>query len=148
MKKSSLYCVWNQWNAMVHHDRNKERKMKRATLRWKNKLVNRCISTWRADVANSLRVRMVVKRALARVVFRQRSLCFNAWYDAILNIQHQRLKMSQMIHRWEHAHVDSAFRTWVNNDRRHAQHLYRIWIGQNQYRLPLVPLNEYTEPWC
>ena len=147
MKKSSLYCVWNQWNAMVHHDRNKERKMKRATLRWKNKLVNRCISTWRADVANSLRVRMVVKRALARVVFRQRSLCFNAWYDAILNIQHQRLKMSQMIHRWEHAHVDSAFRTWVNNDRRHAQHLYRDELDEAQ-RLTVRQKEYYEETRC
>ena len=23
-----------------------------------------------------------------------------------------------------------------------------IWIGQNQYRLPLAPLNQYPEPWC
>ena len=30
----------------------------------------------------------------------------------------------------------------------HPQHLDGIWIGQNQYRLPLAPLNEYPEPWC
>ena len=30
----------------------------------------------------------------------------------------------------------------------HPQHLDRNWIGQNQYRLPLAPLNEFPEPWC
>ena len=30
----------------------------------------------------------------------------------------------------------------------HPQHLDGIWIGQNQYRLPLAPLNEFPEPWC
>ena len=30
----------------------------------------------------------------------------------------------------------------------HPQHLGGIWIGQNQYRLPLAPLNEFPEPWC
>ena len=30
----------------------------------------------------------------------------------------------------------------------HPQHLDGIWIGQNRYRLPLAPLNEYPEPWC
>ena len=30
----------------------------------------------------------------------------------------------------------------------HPQNLDGIWIGQNQYRLPLAPLNEYPEPWC
>ena len=30
----------------------------------------------------------------------------------------------------------------------HPQHLGGIWIGQNQYRLPLAPLNEYPESWC
>ena len=30
----------------------------------------------------------------------------------------------------------------------HPQHLDGIWIGQNQYRLPLAPLTEYPEPWC
>ena len=29
----------------------------------------------------------------------------------------------------------------------HPKRLDRIWIGQNQYRLPLAPLNEYPEPW-
>ena len=30
----------------------------------------------------------------------------------------------------------------------HPQHLDGIWIGQDQYRLPLAPLNEFPEPWC
>ena len=30
----------------------------------------------------------------------------------------------------------------------HPQHLDRIWIGQDQYRLPLAPLNEFPEPCC
>ena len=30
----------------------------------------------------------------------------------------------------------------------HSQHLDKIWIGQNQYRLPLAPLSKYPEPWC
>ena len=30
----------------------------------------------------------------------------------------------------------------------HPQHLGGIWIGLNQYRLPLAPLNEYPKPWC
>ena len=30
----------------------------------------------------------------------------------------------------------------------HLQHLNGIWIGQDQYRLPLAPLNEFPEPWC
>ena len=30
----------------------------------------------------------------------------------------------------------------------HPQHLDENWIRQNQYRLPLAPLNEFPEPWC
>ena len=30
----------------------------------------------------------------------------------------------------------------------HPQHLDGIWIGQDQYRLPLAPLNEFPERWC
>ena len=30
----------------------------------------------------------------------------------------------------------------------HPQRLDGIWIGQDQYRLPLAPLNEFPEPWC
>ena len=30
----------------------------------------------------------------------------------------------------------------------HPQHLEGIWIGQDQQRLPLAPLNEFPEPWC
>ena len=30
----------------------------------------------------------------------------------------------------------------------HPQNLDGIWIGQDQYRLPLAPLNEFPEPWC
>ena len=30
----------------------------------------------------------------------------------------------------------------------HPQHLGGIWIGQDQNRLPLAPLNEFSEPWC
>ena len=30
----------------------------------------------------------------------------------------------------------------------HPQHLDGIWIGQDQYRLPLAPLYEFPEPWC
>jgi hypothetical protein len=30
----------------------------------------------------------------------------------------------------------------------HPQHWDGIWIGQDQYRLPLAPLNEFPEPWC
>ena len=29
----------------------------------------------------------------------------------------------------------------------HPQHLVGIWIGQDQYRLPLATLNEIPEPW-
>ena len=29
----------------------------------------------------------------------------------------------------------------------HPQHLDRIWIRQDQYRLPLAPINEFPEPW-
>ena len=29
----------------------------------------------------------------------------------------------------------------------HPQHLGGIGIGQDQYRLPLAPLNEFPEPW-
>ena len=30
----------------------------------------------------------------------------------------------------------------------HPKHLDGIWIGQDQYRLPLAPLNEFPDPWC
>ena len=30
----------------------------------------------------------------------------------------------------------------------HPQHLDGIWIGQDQYRLHLAPINEFPEPWC
>ena len=29
----------------------------------------------------------------------------------------------------------------------HPQYLDGIWIGQDEYRMPLVPLSEYPEPW-
>ena len=29
----------------------------------------------------------------------------------------------------------------------HPQHLDGIWIGQDQYRMPLAPLSEYPEAW-
>ena len=29
----------------------------------------------------------------------------------------------------------------------HPQHLDGIWIGQDQYRMPLASLSEYPEPW-
>ena len=29
----------------------------------------------------------------------------------------------------------------------HPQYLDKIWIGQDQYRMPLAPLSEYPEPW-
>ena len=39
-------------------------------------------------------------------------------------------------------------RSYVDIRLLHLQHLGGIWIGQDQYRLPLAPLNEFTEPWC
>ena len=41
----------------------------------------------------------------------------------------------------------SALNT-INSRLLHLQHLGGIWIGQDQYRLPLAPLNEFPEPWC
>ena len=29
----------------------------------------------------------------------------------------------------------------------HPKHLDGIWIGQDQYRMPIAPLGEYPEPW-
>ena len=37
---------------------------------------------------------------------------------------------------------------FVDNRLLPPQHLCGIWIGQDQYRLPLAPLNEFPEPWC
>ena len=37
---------------------------------------------------------------------------------------------------------------WILPKLLHPQHLDGIWVGQDQYRLPLGPLDEFPEPWC
>ena len=35
---------------------------------------------------------------------------------------------------------------WMDTRLLHPQHLDEIWIGQDQYRMPLASLSEYPEP--
>ena len=48
--------------------------------------------------------------------------------------------------RKSHLAPDSRICT-INTRLLHPKHLDGIWIGQDQYRMPLAPLGEYPEPW-
>ena len=37
---------------------------------------------------------------------------------------------------------------WILPKLLDPQHLGGIWVGKDQYRLPLAPLNDFPEPWC
>ena len=67
-------------------------------------------------------------------------------------------RLEAQLDRWAGRPNSTTF-NWAWRDRKrvtskvdhrllHPQHLDGIWIGQDQYRLPLAPLNEFPEPWC
>ena len=64
--------------------------------------------------------------------------------------QHQPPKLTRL-HHYQGCNVThTQIRDCSNVHARllHPQHLDGIWIGQDQYRLPLAPLNDFPEPWC
>ena len=110
-----LASCWSIWCGEV--DENSEQ-LRRAILA-ANKLTagfrKRCLQKWRLAAVECIKERVILKRAAAKLLFRQVSSCFQIWSEYCLERQHARRLAGRVFRRLVDGQTLSCWNKWYHD---------------------------------